>query len=74
MGKWYENYAQLEKRGILTAKDYSEMIRQFSKWATHLAVAQEDPLSTTRTQIFQRAQRLQDNLERGGFLGDLPGH
>lgn len=71
MGKWYANYAQLEKRGILTTKDYSEMIRQFSKWATHLAIVQEEPLSTTRTKIFQRARRLQDNLERGDFFSDL---
>ncbi len=58
MQSWKNNYRQLQQRGILTTNDYDEMIKRFRTWATHLAIAQEDPYSTTHNKVFDRAQRL----------------
>jgi len=57
-----ENLKRLEKRGVLAQVDYVKMVQQCGKWATHLAISQADPLSATRGQILERAQRLQNRI------------
>jgi hypothetical protein len=63
MPNWEENYELLEKRRILTIEDYTKMKQESGTWATHLAIAQEDPLQTTREKIFERARRLRKSVD-----------
>lgn len=63
MPDWGLNYSELEKRGILNPRDYSEMVKRWGIWATNLAIAQEKPESTSRERIFERAQRLRKSVD-----------
>jgi len=63
MPNWGENYGLLEKMGIITIDDYTKMKQESGTWATHLAIAQANPNSTTRKQIFDKAQRLRKSVD-----------
>ena len=64
MGDWLEHFLELKQQGAFTDEDYKELRKQVSQWAAHLAIAQEDPRTTTRYRIFERAHRLQNKIGR----------
>ncbi len=60
---WKINYRLLQQKGILIANDYEEMMKTIGSWATHLALAQADPNSITRTQLIERAKQLRLSVD-----------